>query len=38
MSVQGEYKRTPPNGAWDGKVEIKCGGHEVGPLKGWAEV
>jgi hypothetical protein len=23
---------------WEGKLENKCGGYEMGPLKGWSEL
>ena len=36
--MQIDYKRKPPNGEYDGKIEAKCGGYELGPLKGWSEV
>lgn len=37
-TLEVEYKRTPPNGEFDGKVELKCGGYELGPIKGWSEL
>jgi len=36
--MQVDFKGKPPNGEYDGKFETKCGGYEMGPLKGWSEV
>ena len=36
--IESSYKRIPPNGKYEGKVEVKCGAHDLGPLKGWGEV
>jgi len=37
-TLETEYKAKPPNGEWDAKVEVKCGGYELGPVKGWSEL
>ena len=38
VTMQVDFKAKPPNGESEGKVEAKCGGYELGPLKGWSEV
>ena len=37
-SLEGEFKSIPKDGEWESKGEIKFGGYELGPLKGWSEV
>ena len=38
VTFEGEYKRVPTDGSWEGKFENKCGGYPMGPIKGWSEV
>lgn len=37
-SLEVEAKCTPVKGDWEGKVEFKVGGYELGPIKSWTEV
>lgn len=32
------HKRKPANSEYEGKVELKAGGYELGPVKGWSEL
>jgi hypothetical protein len=38
LSFEGEFKSIPKDAEWESKVEAKCGGYELGPLKGWSEL
>lgn len=37
-TLETSHKRKPANSEYEGKVEIKAGGYELGPVKGWSEV
>ena len=37
-SIELEGKSTPAKNAWEGKVELKTGGFELGPMTPWVEV
>lgn len=37
MSVQYAHKQKPANGEFENKIELKVGGYELGPVKGWSE-
>jgi hypothetical protein len=37
-SLEVEAKCTPVKGDWEGKVEFKVGGYELGPIKSWTEL
>lgn len=37
-TLEGEFKSIPKDGEWESKGEIKFGGYELGPLKGWSEL
>ena len=37
-TIEGEFKSIPKDGEFEGKLEMKVGGYELGPLKGWTEV
>jgi hypothetical protein len=38
VTFESEYKRTPTSGAFTGKLENKCGGYPLGPMKGWSQL
>jgi len=38
VTLEGEFKSIPKDGEWESKAELKCGGYELGPLKGWSEL
>jgi hypothetical protein len=38
VTFQTELKSGGNNGTFEGKVENKCGGYEMGPLRGWSEL
>ena len=37
-SLELELKDTPAKADWEGKAELKVGGYELGPVKGWSEL
>jgi hypothetical protein len=38
VTFETEFKREPASGKMTGKIENKCGGYNMGPLKGWSEL
>lgn len=38
VTFEGEMKRAPVAGTMEGKLENKCGGYDMGPVKGWSEL